>query len=213
MKYIREKFFRKDSIRVKDFFVSLEKKKRLSPNGERHHIRINLVLYGWRMDKANISFNIYIVICWLYDCSLCWLEINIFFSQVQSREIMKNRIVFSAVYFVVVRDKDFTWAWLSCFSRLGPSCYSCYSTIILILIISKIFETNPSSIYLSLSMRGNIWRWIANSVVATVGTVAHIYEFLTLLLGVPSQGFIAVGCQEDCKVLRSVRTDLKIIFW
>ena len=108
MKYIRVKFFRKDSIRVKDFFVSLEKKKRLSPNGERHHIRINLVLYGWRMDKANISFNIYIVICWLYDCSLCWLEINIFFSQVQSREIMKSRIVFSAVYFVVVRDKDFT---------------------------------------------------------------------------------------------------------
>ena len=171
MKYIRVKFFRKDSIRVKDFFVSLEKKKRLSPNGERHHIRINLVLYGWRMDKANISFNIYIVICWLYDCSLCWLEINIFFSQVQSREIMKSRIVFSAVYFVVVRDKDFTWAWLSCFSRLGPSCYSCYSTIILILIISKIFETNPSSIYLSLSMRGNIWRWIANSVVATAGAV------------------------------------------
>ena len=127
------------------------KEKRLSPNGERHHIRINLVLYGWRRDKANISFNIYyIVICWLYDC---WLEINIFFSQVQSREIMKNRIVFSTKQFIV-KEKDFTR--LTCFSRLGPSCYSCYSSIILIFIISKIFETNPRSIYLSLSMRGNI---------------------------------------------------------
>ena len=37
-------------------------------------------------------------------------------------------------------------------------------------------------------------------------TVAHIYDFLTLLLGVPSQGFIAGRCQEDCKALSSVRT-------
>ena len=127
-----------------------------------------------RRDKANISFNIYyIVICWLYDC---WLEINMFFSQVQSREIMKNRIVFSTKQFIV-KEKDFTW--LTCFSRLGPSCYSCYSSIILIFIISKIFETNPSSIYLSLSMRGNIWRWIANSVVATVGAVAVWHIFMS----------------------------------
>ena len=51
--------------------------------------------------------------------------------------------------------------------------------------------------------------------VATVGAgnaLAHIYEFLTLLLGVPSQGFIAEGCQEDCKALSSIRKDLKIIF-
>ena len=54
---------------------------------------------------------------------------------------------------------------------------------------------------------------MANSVVATVGagagaglSLAHIYEFLTLLLGVPHRGFIAAGCQEDCKALSSIRT-------
>ena len=41
-------------------------------------------------------------------------------------------------------------------------------------------------------------------------TVAHIYDFLTLLLGVPSQGFIAGRCQEDCKALSSIRTIWKL---
>ena len=79
--------------------------------------------------------------------------------------------------------------------------------IILIWIIRKIFKTNPTSIYLSLSMRGNSDSpselFQARS--ATFRGLAHIYEALTLLLGVSSQGFIGSGCQENCQAVSCER--------
>ena len=42
---------------------------------------------------------------------------------------------------------------------------------------------------------------------ATFRGLAHIYEALTLLLGVSSPGFIAGGCQEDCQALSPIRGD------